>query len=128
MMNKSSFPLHRSRKGFTLFEVLVALAVFSFAIGGLAIALESMAQAALEARERVLSRLQLESRLAYNLVDPPLEGDRKIKANEVTTIESMEPVDLTNDQSQKVLGIYRLKITSQCKKTKDSAEILLYRP
>ena len=126
-MNKI-FHLHRSKRAFTLFEVLVALAVFSFAIGGLAIALESMAQAVLEARERVLSRLQLESRLAYNLVDPPLEGDRTIKANEVVTTESMELVELSNAQSQEITGMYRLKITSQCKKTKDSAEILLYRP
>lgn len=116
-------------KAFTLFEVLVALTVFAFAIGGLAIALESIAQTCIEARERVFSRLELESRLAYNLVNPPLEGERSLKSSSGIVInESLTPVTLTDANNQEVVGICRLTITAQSKKTKDSAEVLLYRP
>ncbi|MBX9742236.1 MAG: prepilin-type N-terminal cleavage/methylation domain-containing protein [Chthoniobacterales bacterium] len=116
-------------RGFTLFEVLVALTVFSFAVGGLVIALESVAEACIEARERALSRLELESRLAYNMVDPPLEGDRTIKTSSgIAITESLTPLTLNNANNQEVVGISRLTITAQNKKTKDSAEILIYRP
>lgn len=114
---------------FTLFEVLIALAVFSFAVGGLVIALESIAQGCIEARSTALSRLQLESRLAYNMVDPPIDGDRTIKSDSgIVTKESLVPVTLNNAQSQEITSIYRLQITTEYQKTKDSAEILLYRP
>ena len=114
--------------GFTLFEVLIALAVFAFSVAGLVMALDSMVKAVLETRQRVFSRLELESRLAYNMVDPPISGDRTITSHGVTFTESVAPVDLTDVQGNEITGIYRLKITSEYEKTTDSAEILLYRP
>ncbi|HLB33548.1 MAG: hypothetical protein A3F67_06050 [Verrucomicrobia bacterium RIFCSPHIGHO2_12_FULL_41_10] len=118
----------RNAAAFTLFEVLIALTVFIFAVTGLAIALDSMIQSALTARERVLSRLELESRLAYNMTDPPLEGSRTLKSEEnhgVEVQESLEPVELKDNQDQLIPNIYRLKINTKIGTITDSAEILL---
>ena len=121
--------LWTNSRAFTLFEVLISLAIFSLAVTGIVIALESMAQTCIDTRESVLSRLQLESRLAYNMVDPPLDGDRTVDNHHgVITTESFTPLSLNNAAHQEITGIYRLKITSQYGKTKNEAEILLYHP
>src|SRR3990167_7279022 len=118
----------RNAAAFTLFEVLIALTVFIFAVTGLAIALDSMIQSALTARERVLSPLEPESRLAYNMTDPPLGGSRTLKSEEnhgVEVQESLEPVELKTNQDQLIPNIYRLKINTKIGTITDSAEILL---
>ena len=121
--------LRRRHAAFTLFEVLVALAVFSLAVAGLITALDTMVQGAIEARQRVISRLELSSRLAYNMVDPPLSGDRTITSTYgVTTTETCTPEDLKDDQGHDITDVYRIKITSQYGPTSDSAEFLLYHP
>jgi prepilin-type N-terminal cleavage/methylation domain-containing protein len=119
---------NKRSKAFTLFEVLIALAVFAFSVTGLVMALDSMVKAVLETREHALSRLSLESRLAYNLVDPPLSGNRTLTSHGVTFTESLTPVNLTDVHGNEISSIYRLKITSEYEKITDSAEILLYRP
>ncbi|MFZ4115551.1 MAG: type IV pilus modification PilV family protein [Chthoniobacterales bacterium] len=124
----ASVAFKKGSKAFTLFEVLIALAVFAFSVAGLVMALDSMVKAVLETRERVFSRLSLESRLAYNLVDPPVSGDRTLTNHGVTFTESLTPLDLTDVHGNEIRGIYRLKITSEYEKITDSAEILLYRP
>ena len=121
--------LRTNQKAFTLLEVLLALTVFVFAVTGLALALDSMIQAALEARERVFSRLELESRIAYNMVDPPLSGNRTLTAEEnhgVAIDESCTPEELQDNQGQSIPGIYRLKISSKMGKVSDTAEVLLH--
>lgn len=122
----------RSRSdGFTLFEVLIALAVFALAVTGLAMALESIVQTALQARQRTFSRMELESRLAYNMVDPPLEGDRTLSAAEnhgFEVTESATPEELEDGEGHPLTGIYRLKITSKMGNNTDSLETLIYHP
>lgn len=118
-------------KAFTLFEVLIALAVFALAVTGLAIALESIVQTALEARQRTLSRMELESRLAYDMVDPPLEGDRTLSASEnhgFAITESATPEELQDGEGHPLTGIYRLKISSKIGSNTDSLETLIYHP
>lgn len=51
------------KSGFTLFEILIALAMFSLAIGGLAIALDRIIAAKGMLRDEAEMRQQLESRL-----------------------------------------------------------------
>lgn len=126
MMSKRS-----SQSGFTLFEVLIALAVFAMAVTGLAIALESIVQTALEARQRTLSRLELESRLAYDMVDPPLEGDRTLNPAEnhgFSITESATQENLEDGEGHPLIGIYRLKISSKMGNATDSLETLIYHP
>ena len=118
-------------KAFTLFEVLIALAVFCIAVTGLAIGLDTAVQSAIEARQRVLSRIELESRIAYNMVDPPLSGDRILGASEnhgIALQESAAPEQLEDAQNNQITGVYRVKITSKMGKISDSAEILVYHP
>ncbi len=126
MMNKNSSP-----SAFTLFEVLIALAVFALAVTGLAMALESIVQTALEARQRTLCRMELESRLAYDMVDPPIEGDRTLSAAEnhgFEITESATPEELKDGENHPLNAIYRLKITTKMGNTTDSLETLIYHP
>ena len=58
-----------TRRGFTLFEVLIALGVFAIAVTGLVIGLQSTLDAALTARQRALARFVIESRLAASMTD-----------------------------------------------------------
>ena len=51
------------KSGFTLFEILIALAMFSLAIGGLAIALDRIIAAKAMLRDEAEMRQQLESQL-----------------------------------------------------------------
>lgn len=123
--------LANKNAGFTLFEVLIALAVFSLAVTGLAIALESIVQTALEARQRSFCRMELESRLAYNMADPPIEGERTLTASEnhgFDVTESATPEVIEDGEGHPLTGIYRLKISSKMGNTTSSLETLIYHP
>ena len=120
--------------GFTLFEVLVALGVFSIAVTGLAIALDSAVGAAFEARDRSHSRMLLESRLAAAMSDPPLNGKRVIEARDnhgVRVEESLEVFEAKTTNGVAVPGLYKLTITAEFGKGRsgrETAEILVYKP
>lgn len=121
----------RSRKGFTLFEVLLALGVFALAVTGLIIAIDTTLAAALEARQRSLCRAELESRLAYCLADPPVQGKRILAASEnhgVKVEEVLSPWSAKNAQGAELSGMQKLTVTVTKGSQSDSAEILLYRP
>jgi hypothetical protein len=117
--------------GFTLFEVLIALAVFMLAVTGIAIAIDTALQATLDIRQRSLSRSLLESRLAYCLADPPVGQKRIIEASKnhgVRIEEVMEPYAAKNAQGIAVNGLKKLTITAKTGTQTDSASVLLYRP
>lgn len=123
--------MNKKNSGFTLFEVLIALAVFALAVTGLAIAIQSIVQTALEIRQRTFVRLELESRLAYDMVDPPIEGDRTLTAEEnhgFEIKESATPEEIEDGEGHPLTGIYRLKITSKMGNATDSLETLIYHP
>lgn len=122
-----------NRGGFTLFEVLVALGVFSIAVTGLAIGLQSAVDAALSARERALARFVIESRLAAAMTDPPLDGKREIDGrtnNGVSVLETFEQVELKDTNGQIIPGMWKLGVTAETSRggMKERAEILVYRP
>ena len=122
---------NRSTAGFTLFEVLIALAVFMLAVTGIAIAIDTALQATLDIRQRSLSRSLLESRLAYCLADPPVGQKRVIEASKnhgVRIEEVMEPYAAKNAQGIAVNGLKKLTITAKTGTQTDSASVLLYRP
>jgi hypothetical protein len=95
-------------------------------------ALDSAVQAAFEARERALSRMVLESRLAAAMIDPPLNGSRTIEArdnNGVRVEEKMEAFQAKATNDVLVTGLWKLSITADwVGKRKESAEILIFRP
>ncbi len=126
-----SIKVTKQSYGFTLFEVLIALAVFALAVTGLAIALESIVQTALETRQRTLSHMELESRLAYNMVDPPIQGERTLSAAEnhgFEVIESATPEEIEDGEGHPLQAIYRLKIISKMGNATHSLETLIYHP
>lgn len=122
----------RSGRGFTLFEVLIALAVFMLAVVGIAKALDMALQAALEARQRTQCRQQLESRLAYCLADPPQEGAARVipaeKNNGVRVEETLVPYPAKNAKGEDLHGLKKLRILTKSGTQSDSAGILLHHP
>jgi len=129
---------NRKRKtsaGFTLFEVMIAMGVFAIAVVSLAMALQTSVQAALDARQASLSRMQLESRLSIAMADPPTNGRRVIEArdnNGIRIEETLEPYEAKTTNGVLVPGLWKLKITAgtgeRGTKDKDTAEILIYKP
>ena len=119
------------QSGFTLFEVMIALAVFAIAVTGLMIALDGIVDIAIDARERALSRIELESRLAYNMVDPPLNEDRKIEAKDnrgIAVEESIIPLQVKDKEDQDLPNLYTLTIKTDVHGVKDSLETIIYHP
>ena len=122
-----------TRRGFTLFEVLVALGVFAIAVTGLAIGLQSAVEAALSARQRALARFVIESRLAAAMTDPPLDGKRTIDGatnNGISVVETFEQVELQDTNGQIIPGMWKLQVAAEFGRNpmKEQAEILVYRP
>jgi Tfp pilus assembly protein PilV len=115
--------------GFTLFEVLIALAVFMLAVVGIAKALDTALDAALEARQRTQCRHQLESRLAYCLAAPPQEGSPRILSaeqnNGVRVEESLAPYAAKNAKGRDLQGLKILRIVTKSGSQTESAEIIL---
>jgi len=133
----SSFILHPSSlsSAFTLFEVLIALGVFAIAVTGLVVALDSAVQAAIEARDRALARIMLESRLSAAMsVPPPFNGKRVIEArdnNGVRVEETLEAFEAKTTNGTLVPGLWKLTIAAdwgEGKAGKETAEILIYKP
>ena len=118
--------------GFTLFEVLIALAVFMLAVTGIAAALQTALQSQLEIRRRMLCRQELESRLAFCMATPPPPGGpRVIDAKEnhgVRVEESLTPFTAKNAKGLEIIGIQKLVIRTKSADTTDSAEILISHP
>lgn len=79
----SKLALRNDSCGFTLFEVLIALAVFMLAVTGLAIALNTALGVALEVRQRSACRAELESRLAYCQAIPPAVGSTRVSNSQM---------------------------------------------
>ncbi len=122
-----------TRRGFTLFEVLIALGVFAIAVTGLAIGLQSAVEAALSARQRALARFVIESRLAAAMTDPPMDGKRTIDGrtnNGISVVETFEQVELQDTNGQIIPGMWKLQVAAEFGRNpmKEQAEILVYRP
>ncbi len=115
-------------QGFTLFEVLIALAVFMLAVTGLAVALNTALQVALEVRQRSFCRAELESRLAFcQAVPPPVGSTRVLEASKnhgVKVEEFLIPWPLKNGKGLDVQGLKKLTIKTQSGNQTNSAEII----
>jgi type II secretory pathway component PulJ len=118
--------------GFTLFEVLIALAVFMLAVAGLAAALDTALQTVLAVRERIQFRSMLESRLAYCQADPPQAGAPRVieadKNHGIRIEESVESCQAKNALGAELAGLTKLTIRIRSGTRSDSAEILMNQP
>jgi type II secretion system protein I len=122
-----------SKRGFTLFEVLMALGVFAVAVTGLALALQSAVDAALNARARMLARTIIESRLAAAMADPPMNGRREIdpRSNSgISVLETFEQTEIRNADGTILPGMWKLVVTAGPLPSggKERAEIMIYKP
>jgi type II secretory pathway pseudopilin PulG len=131
-MMMSDRNLMKRESGFTLFEVLIALAVFMLAVTGLAIALNTALQAILEVRQRSFCRAELESRLAFCQANPPPVGTPRIleasQNHGVKVEESLVPWPVKNAKGLDIQGLKKLVIKTRSGNQTDGAEILLNLP
>lgn len=126
-----SFPGSRKNRGFTLFEVLIALAVFAVAVVGLISALNTAMEAALEVRQRSMIREELESRIAYCMAIPPDKEKIVLEAkgnHGILVEETLVPFPLKNKDGLEIDNVRKLTITATLDKQSDSASILLSNP
>ncbi len=121
-------PTCRKRDGFTLFEVLIAMGVFAFAVVGLITAINTAMQAVLEVRVRSLLRSELESQLALRLGIPLTDEKLVIEAKDnrgIRVEETLVPYPLKNKDEEEVSNIKKLTITATLNQQSDSASILV---
>ncbi len=109
--------VHSSKRGFLLFEMILALAVFSIAATGFAVALKRMATAASLAQSELRITRILESALDETLSIPVLEegvtttevGETGIEIE--TTIKLLE--ELENEEGQMLQEMYSLTVSAR---------------
>ena len=111
----------------------MALGVFAVAVTGLALALQSAVDAALNARARMLARTIIESRLAAAMADPPMNGSREIdpRSNSgISVLETFEQTEIRNADGTILPGMWKLVVTAGPLPSggKERAEILIYKP
>ncbi len=110
-------PVHHSKRGFLLFEMILALGVFSIAATGFAVALHRMANVAAVAQSELRITRILDSALDETLSVPVLEeGETNSSVGETgieldTTIKLMD--DLENEDGQLLQEMYSITITAK---------------
>ena len=109
--------VHHSKRGFLLFEMILALGVFSIAATGFAVALHRMANVAAVAQSELRITRILDSALDETLSIPVLEeGETNSSVGETgieldTTIKLMD--DLENEDGQLLQEMYSITITAK---------------
>ncbi|MCS7009719.1 MAG: prepilin-type N-terminal cleavage/methylation domain-containing protein [Chthoniobacterales bacterium] len=104
--------------GFTLFEALIALAVFGFAVVGLMMAFDELLDAAREIRRESVIRNILEDRIAWleeaelqkyeNRIEGPLP--------DMVIYETIEPEQLTDSKLTIYEGFWRCRVKIEWKR------------
>ena len=111
------------RRAFTLFEVLLALAVFSMAAVALVGTLNQIGEAAYEARQFRTIELNLESLLdEYSKVPQLQDLDEELPAGPDGIsyhVTVSEVTDLQNQDAQPLNGIFRILVTAHWKEGRD---------
>ncbi len=110
-------PVHHPKRGFLLFEMILALAVFSIAATGFAVALNRMAKVAALAQSELRITRILDSALDETLSLPALEegvtnssvGDTGIELD--TTIKLLDKLE--NEDGQPLQEMFSINITAK---------------
>lgn len=109
--------VHHPKRGFLLFEMILALAVFSIAATGFAVALNRMAKVAALAQSELRITRILDSALDETLSLPALEegvtnssvGDTGIELD--TTIKLLDKLE--NEDGQPLQEMYSIQVTAK---------------
>mgnify|MGYP003584292786 CR=1 FL=1 len=95
---------------FTLFEVLIALAMFALALGGLAIALDKIVEASSFLRDEAEIRRQMESWTdqAMTIPLPTLAQGQESEPDAMGVTYSLgaEPAELRNRKDEELAGLW----------------------
>lgn len=104
--------LPRSCSAFTLFEALVALAVFSFSVMGFMMTFDSTLSAAREARRESIIRQIMEDRIAWlehaELQKSEQEIDGVFPGMKIR--ETIEPKTITDDEKTILQGFWKMTV------------------
>lgn len=119
------------RNGFTLFEALLALLIFSVAIVSLIQAINTAGHASLEARRELSIQLALDAHLLEitRKLLPIAEGERATKNQwreaDVLFESVIEPLDLQNKDGETLTNLYAVTIRATWKEanTTQQAEV-----
>lgn len=121
--------------GFTLFEVLVALGLFAFAVIGLLAGIRVMADVADEARIASAVRQQLENRVAFMEALRPAEYKKTVVVEfpKMTITEEMFREMVSRDEGKKPLSAFwRVRIKARWeaadRRGEEEASFLRYAP
>lgn len=126
----------RTRGGFTLIEVMVALFLFVFAVGGLAIALDTTFTSSLVLRRDQEVRQQISSLLDESLETPleDLAERRKVGPDAAGATYEVwaEVADLRNREDEQLFNLYWVTVQATWSERGEiqelSARYLRYRP
>lgn len=104
----------RSRRGFVLLEVVIAMGMFSFAIVGLAAALNSIISVELEARQARQVRFVIDSYMDQARLEQLVEETKALEPDLLgnTYQRVVEPVEIFNMDNVPLDGILRVTITA----------------
>ncbi len=108
--------------GFTLMEVLVAVAVFAFAVLGLLFALNVTTDAARETLRQQALRAELQSRLARLSVPPYNEGRQTEEAGGIQYTLEVAPEQIKAPDNTLMSGYWRIRVLAEWKENGKSYE------
>jgi prepilin-type N-terminal cleavage/methylation domain-containing protein len=114
---RTTTPAHITARGMTLFEVILALALFSSAAVALVITINTIGLAAIEARSLRAIEQGLEGIIDEYSKNPQItETDQEIKAGEdgVSYRVKIKPItDIKSRSGQQLDNLYQVKVIAQ---------------
>ncbi|MCS7063776.1 MAG: signal peptidase II [Methylacidiphilales bacterium] len=121
-------------KGFSLFEVMLAVTIFALVVMALAQALKSSIESTTLIQREFIVRQLLQNALAAARVEPLRTGSFPIKTDDpdYTLEKRVEQLNWQNQDQQPLQGLYQITITASWKEGNDSqqaqASLILYQP
>ncbi len=102
-------------RGFTLMEVLVAVAVFAFAVLGLLFALNVTTDAARETLRQQALRAELQNRLARLSVPPYNEGRQTEESGGIRYTSEITREQIKDSELTLMEGYWRIRVLAEWK-------------
>lgn len=103
----------RSRRGFTLLEVLMAVGIFAVAAMGLLLALDATLDGAQATQREAMVRNGLANRLALASVGPLRPGRQEEEDQGVTYRVEVDREEVTNAERTLLRGFWRVRVTAE---------------
>jgi prepilin-type N-terminal cleavage/methylation domain-containing protein len=103
------------RQGFTVFEVMIALSIFSLVVVGLATCLNELMDASIQSRREDEILMELETRLSEARRLPLAPGKTELEkdARGVAYEQEVTVLELQNQRQAQLNGLYQLVIRAR---------------